>query len=362
VTDSIHVFIGTKAQYIKMAPLLRLMDEQGIEYRLIDSGQHARISALLREELGVRAPDYLLGGSEDIASIPKVILWSLKLAARLWSRRRLRNSVFGGSAGICVVHGDTPSTLLATLLARRAGLSVAHLEAGLRSYRLTHPFPEEIVRIVTMRLASLLFAPDATAVDNLSRMRVKGRVIALSGNTSLEAVRDALADGSIGVSGPVIVTMHRVENLHTASRVERMVALTERIATMYPVCFVVHEPTEIIFAKRSYDDRLRAAGVELRSLEGHSSFIRMLAEAPFVVTDGGSIQEECALLGVPTLLWRDRSERPDGLEANVVASRYDDEIIESFLADPQAFRVPMLRPTTRPSAEILLVLEESLRR
>ncbi len=361
MTDLIHVFIGTKAQYIKMAPLLRLMDERGITYRLIDSGQHAKISAMMREELGVRAPDYVLGGSEDVASIPKVILWSLKLATRLWSRRRLRKGIFGGRGGICVVHGDTPSTFLAVLLARRAGLPVAHLEAGLRSYRLTHPFPEEIVRIVTMRMASLLFAPDATAVANLTRMRVKGRVLALSGNTSLEAVRGALGDESVPPSGPVIVTMHRVENLHHAGRVDQFVTLTQRIAERYTVRFVVHGPTGLVLAKRGHDDRLRAAGVDMRSLAGHSEFIRMLAAAPFVVTDGGSIQEECALIGVPTLLWRERSERPDGLDANVVASRYDDVIIERFLADPEAYRVPRLRPTGNPSAEILQVLEDSLK-
>jgi UDP-N-acetylglucosamine 2-epimerase len=362
VSDLIHVFIGTKAQYIKTAPLLHLMDEQGVAYRLIDSGQHARISTMMRHELGVRAPDYVLGDAEDVASIPKVILWSVKLASRLWSPKRLRAEVFGGSRGICVVHGDTPSTMLAALLARRAGLPVAHLEAGLRSHRLTHPFPEEIVRILTMRLAALLFAPDATAVDNLSRMRVKGRVVALSGNTSLEAVQGALGEDAPATTGPVIVTMHRVENLHNAARVERMVALTERIARRNSVRFVVHAPTEIIFAKRGYDERLRAAGVELRPLAGHSEFIRMLAQAPFVITDGGSIQEECALLGVPTLLWRDRSERPDGLDANVVAGRYDDEIIDRFLAGPEAYRVARLRPTARPSAEILAVLEDALNR
>ena len=362
MTDLIHVFIGTKAQYIKTAPLLRLMDERVIPYRLIDSGQHAQISAMMRGELGVRAPDYVLGGSEDVASIPKVILWSLKLATRLWSRRRLRDDVFGGHGGICVVHGDTPSTFLAVLLARRAGLPVAHLEAGLRSYRLTHPFPEEIVRIVTMRLASLLFAPDATAVANLTKMRVKGRILALSGNTSLEAVRSALGDETVAHSGPVIVTMHRVENLHHAPHVEQFVALTQRIAERYPVRFVVHGPTGLILAKRGLDDLLLAAGVEMRPLAGHREFIRMLAAAPFVITDGGSIQEECALIGVPTLLWRERSERPDGLGSNVVASRYDDEIIERFLADPEAYRVERLRPTGSPSTEILEVLEDSLKR
>ena len=78
----IHVFLGTKAQYIKTAPLLRLMDERGVPYRLIDSGQHAALSTGLRAELGVREPDYVLGGSKDITTVPQAMAWSASLATR----------------------------------------------------------------------------------------------------------------------------------------------------------------------------------------------------------------------------------------------------------------------------------------
>jgi UDP-N-acetylglucosamine 2-epimerase len=356
MTDGLHVFIGTKAQYIKTAPLLRLLDERGVAYRLIDSGQHAGIAASMRSELGVRRPDFTLGGADDVATIPRALVWSLGLAGRLVRRRRLQAEVFGGMGGICIVHGDTPSTLLAALMARRAGLRVAHLEAGLRSHKLTHPFPEEIIRIVTMRLASLLFAPDGAAVRNLERMRVKGHIVALSGNTSLEAVRFALPDVSEPGGGPVVATMHRVENLHNGSRIEAMITLIERVAAQYPVRFVLHEPTEAALAKRGLGRRLASAGVERVGLAGHGEFVRMLAAAPFVITDGGSIQEECALLGVPTLLWRDRSERPDGIGGNVVVGRYDPEVIDRFLADPEAVRAPMRQPAVSPSEEILAVL------
>ncbi|MFP4512845.1 MAG: hypothetical protein ACLFRV_07855, partial [Acidimicrobiales bacterium] len=125
----LHVFIGTKAQYIKTAPVLARLDARGVPYRLIDSGQHGALSTGLRAELGVRDPDLLLGGSRDITSIPQAMAWAARMTTRLVSGRRVRDEVFGGSGGICVVHGDTPSTLLSTLLARRAGLTVAHLEA-----------------------------------------------------------------------------------------------------------------------------------------------------------------------------------------------------------------------------------------
>ncbi len=361
--DRLHVFLGTKAQYIKTAPLLRLLDVRGIDYRLIDSGQHARLATGLRAELGVRQPDHVLGGAHDVDSIPKALLWSAGLAAELGSPRRLRTQVFGGDGGICVVHGDTPSTLLSTLMARRADLRVAHLEAGLRSHDLLHPFPEEAIRLAVMRVSSILFAPDAEAVRNLAALRVRGEVVALPGNTVAEALRHSLADGRPAPgSGPVVVTMHRVENLHNRRRVEELVALAVAVARSRPVRFVQHGPTVETLARTGADRRLRDAGVELVPLLPHQEFTRALAAAPFVVTDGGSVQEECALLGVPALLWRARTERSDGLGANVVLSRYDAAVVRRFLDHPEAHRGAVDRAGVTPSEEILDVLLDRLAR
>jgi UDP-N-acetylglucosamine 2-epimerase (non-hydrolysing) len=355
----IHVFLGTKAQYIKTAPLLRLLDAQGVEYRLIDSGQHGALSVGLREELGVREPDHLLTRGVDITSIPQAIVWALKLALKLLDGRRLRAEVFGGRTGVCVVHGDTPSTLLSTLMARRAGLRVAHLEAGLRSKHLLHPFPEEIIRRIVMRLSALLFAPDDTAVANLRRMRVRGRIVPLPGNTVSEALAHDLDRHDAPGTGPAVATMHRVENLNRRERVEAFVATVERIAERQPVRFVVHGPTRETLRRRGWEQRLRRAGVELVELAPHGEFVAMLYDAPFVVTDGGSIQEECALLGVPTLLWRAATERPDGVGANVVVSGYRPDVVERFLADPQAHRLTVPAVETRPSEVVLEHLLEA---
>jgi UDP-N-acetylglucosamine 2-epimerase (non-hydrolysing) len=359
----LHVFLGTKAQYIKTAPLLRLLDAREVPYRLIDSGQHARLSQGLRRELGVRDPDHVLGGAEDVASIPAALAWSAKLATRLGSPRRLRDEVFGGDGGICVVHGDTPSTLLSALMARRAGLRVAHLEAGLRSHSLLHPFPEEAIRLLVMRLSAILFAPDAQAVHNLAALRVRGEVVPVSGNTVVEALRHSLERGAPGLlagSGPVVVTLHRVENLHNRRRVEALVDVVTRIAETRQVRFVQHGPTVETLARSGAADRLRAAGVELVPLLPHQEFTSALAAAPFVLTDGGSVQEETALLGVPTMLWRARTERPDGLGENVVLTAYDPDVVDRFLADPEAFRRPPARDAVSPSEEILAVLLDRL--
>jgi UDP-N-acetylglucosamine 2-epimerase len=350
----LHVFLGTKAQYIKTAPLLRLLDERGATYRLIDSGQHAELSAALRRELGVRAPDLVLGGAGDVDSVPQALRWAVGLATRLGSRRRLRREVFGGGGGLCVVHGDTPSTLLATLLARRAGLRVAHLEAGLRSHDLLHPFPEEAIRLVVMRCSAVLFAPTAAAAANLAAMGVRGRVVTVAGNTSVEALGSL--PPAAGERGPVIVTMHRVENLYGSRAAARLVDLVVRLAAERPVRFVVHGPTREVLARRGALRRLADAGVDLQALAPHADFLSWLRDAPFVITDGGSIQEECALLGVPTLLWRARTERPDGIGANVVLSRYEPAVVDTFLADAECLRRPVADLGARPSEHILDVL------
>ena len=357
----LHVFLGTKAQYIKTAPLLRLMSERGVDHRLIDSGQHARLATSLRAELGVREPDHVLGGTGDVDSVGQALRWSAGLAARLGSAGWLRREVFGGAGGICVVHGDTPSTMLATLMARRAGLRVAHLEAGLRSHSLVHPFPEEAIRLLVMRWSSVLFAPTPAAAGNLAAMRVSGRVVEVAGNTSVEAVA-ASTDGQGGPPGPVVVSMHRVENLYSGRVVRRFVDLLVRLAGERPVRFVLHGPTQDVLARNGAIDRLERAGVELRPLAPHREFTGWLRAAPFVITDGGSVQEECALLGVPTLVWRARTERPDGLGANVVLSRYDPAVIDAFVAAPERLRRPPADLSERPSEHILEVLLQELAR
>lgn len=359
------VFLGTKAQYVKTAPLLRLLDARGVPYRLVDSGQHAALSVALRTELGVRTPDVALGGTVDVTEVGQAALWSARVAARLGRREALRREVFGlapGETGVCVVHGDTPSTLLSALLARRAGLAVAHLEAGLRSHDLLHPFPEELVRLAVMRLADLLVAPDATAVANLAAMRgVRGRVLAAPGNSTTEALARAraVAGAVVPGSGPAVLTMHRVENLRSADRTEGFVALAERVAAAGPARVVVHGPTAAVLADRGLDARLAAAGVHTVPLQPHGVFTAMLAAAPLVVTDGGSVQEECALLGVPTLLWRRRTERGDGLGENVVLSGFDPATVDRFLSDPAACRRPPGDMGATPSELVVETLQET---
>ncbi len=352
----IHVLLGTKAELIKVAPVLAELDRRGVAYRLVETGQHGAYLPGLRAQLGIREPDLRLGGPSDVDGIGQAVRWMAGLAGLLVGRRSLVKRVFGGAGGVCLVHGDTPSTLMATLMARRAGLAVAHLESGLRSGSFRDPFPEELIRVVVMRRADVAFAPDDAAAANLASMGVRGRVVRISGNTGQEALADVVADVEPG-SGPVVATLHRVENLHRPARLRSFLSLLGRLAADgREVLFVVHPPTGRVLAGRGGRADVEASGVATSDLLPFADFVAHLAAAPFVVTDGGSIQEECALLGVPCLLWRDRTERRDGVGANVVVGCYDDAVVDRFLADPETHRRPAHLGDARPSDEVADVL------
>ena len=353
----IHVVWGTKAEAIKVAPVLCEMDRRGVPYRLVETGQHGAYLPGLRERLAVREPDVRLGGGSDANTLSAAARWAVGLVGLLFSRDGLRSRGFGGHDGVCLVHGDTPSTLLATLMARRAGLPVAHLESGLRPGSFRHPFPEELIRVLVMRRSATCFAPDAVSAANLRSMGLAARIVETSGNTGLEALRDAVADVQPG-SGPVVATMHRVENLHRSERFDGFLDLLGRLDR--PATFVVHPPTDAVLARKGGRVAVEDLGVTTSDLVPYDEFVTMLAAAPFVITDGGSIQEECARLGVPTLLWRDRTGRPDGVGDNVLVSRYDDDLVDGFLADPERSRRARRLGDEQPAAEVVDVLVEML--
>ena len=355
---SIDVVIGTKAQYIKSAPLLRLLDDRGVAYRLIDTGQHAQLTPSLREELGIRPPDYQFSSAGNVKSVREALSWAARIFSLVvFQPSKLKNEIFQPGPGLCVIHGDTPSTFLALLMAKRAGKQVAHLEAGLRSYNLLRPFPEELIRIICMKWSELLFAPSSWAMDNLRRMGVAGRCIELPQNTNVEALHFALSRGGHRptVRRPyAIVTIHRVETIHSRARLEFAVDTALAAAVRHRVVFVVHDPTLIRLRKYGLYDRLaNSTNVELLPLVTHSEFVSLLSDAEFVITDGGSIQEESHYLDVPCLIMRSETERNEGLGSNVRLCVFSAQTAAEFLSHYASLRHGQPMTNLRPSETIL---------
>jgi len=348
----LHFFIGTKAQLIKMAPIMQELDRRGVAYRFINAGQHAATLSVLIEQFGLRPPDVSLrSGTDNISRLSQGIAW---LGGLLWQAMvrpgRVRAEVFGGRGGLVLIHGDTATTLISAIMAKRAGLDVAHVEAGLRSYNVLDPFPEELIRLVAMRLADLLFAPDEWAMGNLRRMRVRGAVEWSGGNTIADtlAFAQSLPEVETG-SGHAVMSIHRFETIQSRGRLARVIALARRIGAERPVRFVTHGPTLNYLKRHNLLAELESApGVEMLPLQDYLTFVAMIRRAAFIVIDGGSIQEESAILGVPCLVLRNRTERRDGLGQNALLAGSDEAKITGFLADFERYRC---QPAVRGGGE-----------
>jgi len=354
----IHIFIGTKAQYIKTAPVIRQMDKENICYNLIDSGQHANLSQKLREELQIRSPDVYLRKGKDISTVLPALFWLLKnlLLATFYPQRTFRK-VFKSEKGVCIIHGDTPTTLLSVYLAKRAGLKVVHLEAGLRSYNYLNPFPEEIIRVIAMKLSDILFAPGEWAYKNMEKMKLRGEKRNLKINTNIESLAFSLKQKSsflLNVDNYCLVTIHRVETLHNKERMKKVIELIFKISSKKSLVFVLHPPTEVRLKKYNlYDSLENHKNITLLSLTPHKDFIHVLKNADFVVTDGGSIQEESFYLNIPCLLMRKKTERPEGLGANVCLSGFDDRRIDYFLSNWKSFVSSKTEVDFSPSKKVV---------
>ncbi len=352
----IHIVIGTKAQLIKMAPIMKLLREKGIDYNFISTGQHKHTISEMFTDFQIKHPDFYLYEGKDITSIHQMVLWScLNLLRTIQQRDRIFR---GDKKGIVLVHGDTFSTLLGALMAKLAGLKVAHVESGLRSFQLSEPFPEEIIRILTFHFSDYMFCPDKNAVTNLKGY--KGEKVNTNGNTLYDAMRIGIENshGRRRINIPkrpyVIGTIHRFENIQTHRSLQKVVKIIERIANDHLVIFVLHKPTHRQLKKYGLLKRLSLnPNIELHERYSYFDFLALMSQARFLVSDGGSNQEECYYLGKPILLLRGATEREEGLGQNALLSEHKMDLIEKFLASPEYFAHPPKSYSHSPSAKIV---------
>jgi UDP-N-acetylglucosamine 2-epimerase (non-hydrolysing) len=275
---------------------------------VVHTGQHydARMSAEMLSDLGFPEPDVFLGvGSGPHGAQTARVLEAFE-ALLLDERPDL----------VCV-GGDVNSTLAVTLAAAKLGIPVAHIEAGLRSFDWT--MPEEINRVLTDRMADLLFTHSPEAATNLSAEGIDVGRIRFVGNTMIDslrrfegraAARSPWREAGVDRGEYVLVTLHRPSNVDEAGQLRRVVAALVALAASVPVIFPVHPRTV---------ERLRADGL-MASLEdggvrcldplGYLDFLGLEIGAGAIVTDSGGVQEEAAVLGVPCFTLRRNTERP----------------------------------------------------
>ncbi len=364
----IHIFIGTKAQFIKTAPVIHELEASRIPYRLIDTNQHTDITTDLRKIFSIKSPDASLDNrSRNVNTLMAALNWSARIIFQIiFQKESFRRRVFGDVSpnDICVIHGDTLSTLLGLIASKSCGIRVAHLEAGLRSFDIFHPFPEEIIRIICMKHSDILFAPSKTAEENLRAMKLKGSIYNIGANTVLDSIRYVTDNSKKGPDGEikkpyVIMSIHRFENIYNKRRLLFILTLMRVISQNNNVLFVLHQPTMKRITRIGFGALLKGKAIMVRPIVHYDEFVTLLEGAEFIVTDGGSIQEESSYLGIPCLIARLRTERDDGIGKNAVLSRFNPSIVEKFLASYRSLRRDPPHKEKSPSKEITSILNAS---
>jgi UDP-N-acetylglucosamine 2-epimerase (non-hydrolysing)/UDP-GlcNAc3NAcA epimerase len=303
--------VGNRPQFVKAAAVSRLLRAEHEEV-LLHTGQHYddELSAVFFAELGLPAPDLELRlGTGTNAEQTARMLGALAPA------------IADAEPDAVLVYGDTNSTLAGGLAAAQDGVPVVHVEAGMRSF--DRSMPEELNRVLTDHLSSLLLCSSQTAVANLEREGVAGRV-ELVGDVmvdvaALVAPRAAADPGPLAQAGVtageyLLVTAHRAGNVDDPARLERLVALLEALPG--PVALPLHPRTRARLETTGLLARLEAApGVRLLAPVGYVEFAALLAQARAVLTDSGGVQKEAYLAGVPCVTLRDRTEWVETVDA-----------------------------------------------
>lgn len=301
---NVATVVGARPQFIKCAPVSRELRKVAKEV-LIHTGQHYddNMSEVFFHELNLPEPDYNLGvGSGPHGAQSGEML------------KRIEEVLLKEEPDYLLVYGDTNSTLAGALAAAKLHIPVAHIEAGLRSFN--RRMPEEINRVVTDHLSSLLYCPTETAVKNLAQegitkgVRLVGDVMydALLCNSQVAEERSTILEQlQIHPKAYFLATVHRAENTEDTGRLQSIVNAFEKISAIHPVVWPVHPRTRQVLRSHNI---LLVSNHSLRIIDPISYLDMLLLEkqAKVILTDSGGVQKEAFWFGIPCVTLREESE------------------------------------------------------
>lgn len=313
----VMVVFGTRPEAIKMAPVIKeLRKVTDIETVVVVTAQHREMLDQVLQLFGI-VPDYdldLMKEKQDLYSITTGVLTGLK---EVMQREK---------PDLVLVHGDTTTTFAAALAAFYEMIPVGHVEAGLRTRNKYSPYPEEMNRSLTGRLAELHFAPTDVSRENLLAESVASFKIWVTGNTVIDALTETVREGyqfddslqGIDFNRRIIlVTTHRRENWgnHMRDIYAALLQLVEEFEDVEVVFPVHRNPTVKDLAEEMLGGRER---IHLLDPLEYEAFANLMNASYIVMTDSGGLQEEAPSLGKPVLVLRDTTERPEAIQAGTV--------------------------------------------
>jgi UDP-N-acetylglucosamine 2-epimerase (non-hydrolysing) len=299
----VHV-VGARPNFMKAGPVVHALAARGAAQLLVHTGQHydRALSDVFFEELGLPEPDRNLevgSGSQGRQTAALVTA--------------LEDALPPLEPSIVVVYGDVNSTLATALVTSKAGLRLAHVEAGLRSF--DRSMPEEVNRVVTDALSDLLFVTSPEAIDNLKHEGADEARIHFVGNPMIDTLLanlDRLDAAGARRSHDLperyaVATLHRPANVDSDAAAKALVDMLQAVAARLPVVLPLHPRGRGTLARAGL---LSIPGLRVVEPLGYVAFLSLVRGATLVVTDSGGIQEETTILGVPCLTVRPNTERP----------------------------------------------------
>jgi UDP-N-acetylglucosamine 2-epimerase (non-hydrolysing) len=350
----ISFIVGTTAELIKVAPVYHAIAARGTTPSLWFTAQHMDKITETLADLRLPTPDVWLVPEADAVHVNRpaqVPAWALAVARSVRSRRtELRRTLTAdGRPPLVVVHGDTFTTPYGSFIGKKVlGARVAHIEAGMRSGSAASPFPEEINRRIATRLTDIHFAPTAREVANLAGAR--GIVVDTGANTVIDSLRAAM-NSPLTVDLPPefgLATLHRFELVTREDKFREILTMLRDASAQTPIVYMAGAPEreriENMGLHNVFNDRF-----QMRPKMRYTEFLPILTRAKFVVTDSGGLQEECAYLGVPAAIHRERTERHQGLDRNITLTEMRADKFAAFLRDYESLRYPSLMDKYHPT-------------
>lgn len=360
-----YFFIGTTAELIKLAPVIKEFKKRRIDFKIIASNQNVLYLSELRPLIGKQNIYF-----KNVLKPFKAPFNNTYFGFVFWAIKNLGNSILyfrnelrgiNKKQTFFIVHGDTVSSLIGSIAAKINRTKLVHIESGLRSYNFFEPFPEELCRFIVSKLADIHFCPNLWAANNLKnsggvKINTENNTLIETTNNALKIKSDSERHRNITKRKFFILVLHRQEHmLFKKSLTKRFLKIFAEYTNKNLACvLVLHKLTEDFMKSEEIFEKIKKnKNFILVPRLPYMEFIHLLRRAEFIATDGGSNQEEAYYMGKPCIILRNVTERIEGLGENAVLSKGDEKTIKEFVQSYKKYERNQVNSSRLPSEIIV---------
>ena len=347
----LHVIGGARPNFVKIAPLIRLLDKD--EYfvtKFINTGQHydSKLYDKILDDLNLRSPDMNLnvGSFSGNTQISKIMY-------------RYEKYLKKNIPDLVIVFGDVNSTLAAALTAKKMGIKVAHIEAGLRCY--DDSLPEEVNRRVTDSISDYFFTTSPNERINLNKENIQKNIFFV-GNIMIDSLKTIMKKNinyKVNLKKFALVTLHRPENVDNSLVLKKIISKLEDISNFINLIFPIHPRTMKSINQFKLKKKLNLLrNIKIIDALGYAEFLIHLKNSEFIISDSGGVQEEASYMNIPCFTLRKNTERPITISKGTNTLVNLNNIIEKIKLNKSKFKVNILKWDGMTSHRIVKVLKK----